>query len=478
MACMPSVAALKALCADLPACDHWSLRYVEANEYVFQVRQGVVQPPRVRHDSGAFLGIFDGTGGGYAATCDVSPSGIRAAAEQALRWAHFLPHRHLACPVTPDSPVDGGQAREHGCHETFFGKAIVQLLTQLAQALNCHRRIIDWGAGLHLRFQRTVLLHSTGSVLEHRCSHLTPDLYAVASRGSEVQRRSFGYDCPRQGGLEQLEALAVSAAAPRVAEEALCLVEAPDCPSTTMDLVLLPGQMALQVHESIGHPLELDRILGDERNYAGGSFVTPEMFGRYRYGSALLNVSFDPLPPRQMASYAYDDDGTRAERRMLIRAGVLERALGGAVSQRRSGLAGVACARADRWNRPPIDRMANLNLEPGASSLAAIIGRVENGVMMETNRSWSIDDQRNKFQFGCECGWLIRDGQVRGLVKNPGYRGVSATFWRNLGAVGDDSTLRVMGLGTCGKGEPNQTMHVGHAAPACLFTGVEVFGRA
>lgn len=475
---MPTVATLKALCADLPACDHWSLRYAESSEYFFQVRQGVVQPPHVRHDSGAFLSVFDDTGGGYAATCDVSPAGIRVAAEQALRWAHFLPKLHLACPVAPDSPGDLGPDREHGSHETFSAKAIVQLLTRLAQALNCHPRIIDWGAGLHLRFQRTVLLSNTGLALEQRFSDLTPDLYAVASRGNEVQHRSFGYDCARQGGLEQLEELAVSAAAPRVAEEALRLVEAPDCPSATMDLVLLPGQMALQIHESIGHPLELDRILGDERNYAGGSFLTPEMFGRYRYGSELLNVSFDPLRPQQMASYAYDDDGTRAERHMLIRAGVLERALGGAVSQRRSGLAGVACARADRWNRPPIDRMANLNLEPGTSSLAAIIGGVENGVMMETNRSWSIDDQRNKFQFGCECGWLIRDGQVRGLVRNPGYRGVSATFWRNLGAVGDGSTLRVMGLSTCGKGEPNQTMHVGHAVPACLFTGVEVFGRA
>ncbi|MGH8582309.1 MAG: TldD/PmbA family protein [Gammaproteobacteria bacterium] len=475
---MPSVATLKALCADLPACERWSLRYVESSEFVFQVRQGVVQPPRVRHDSGAFLSVFDGTGGGYAATCDVSPSGIRTAAEQALRWAHFLAHRHLACPVAPDSPIDSGQAREHGSHETVSGKVLVPLLTKLARDLKCHPRIVDWSAGLHLRFQRTVLLSSTGSMLEQRCSDLTPDLYAVASRASEVQRRSFGHDYARQGGLEQLEALAVSAAAPRVAEEALRLVEAPDCPSASMDLVLLPGQMVLQIHESIGHPLELDRILGDERNYAGGSFVTPEMFGRYRYGSALLNVSFDPFRPQQMASYAYDDDGIRAERRMLIRAGVLERALGGAVSQRRSGIAGVACARAERWNRPPIDRMANLNLEPGTSSLAEIIGRVENGVMMETNRSWSIDDRRNKFQFGCECGWLIRDGQVRGLVKNPGYRGISATFWRSLGAVGDNGTLRVMGLGSCGKGEPNQTMHVGHAAPACLFTGVEVFGRA
>ena len=255
-----------------------------------------------------------------------------------------------------------------------------------------------------------------------------------------------------------------------------------------MDLLLMPDQMMLQIHESIGHPLELDRILGDERNFAGTSFVTLDMFGHYQYGSPLLNVSFDPTRPQQFASYAYDDEGNAAERELLIREGVLVKPLGGALSQARANhllgrsahdsveIGGVANARSSSWNRAPIDRMANINIEPGTSTIDEMIASIERGVMMKTNVSWSIDDSRNKFQFGCEWGRLIENGRPTTIVKNPNYRGVSATFWRSLKAVGDDSTFEVMGTPFCGKGEPNQVIRVGHASPACLFADVDVFG--
>ena len=238
----------------------------------------------------------------------------------------------------------------------------------------------------------------------------------------------------------------------------------------------MPDQMILQIHESIGHPLELDRILGDERNFAGTSFVTLDMFGTYRYGSDLLNVTFDPTRPEELASYAFDDDGTRAEKQYLIRGGILERPLGGTLSQSRAGVAGVANSRADNWNRPPIDRMSNINLEPGASSLEQMIADIERGVLMRTNSSWSIDDSRNKFQFGCEWGQLIENGKLTTVVKNPNYRGISANFWRSLRHVGDASTMQVLGTPYCGKGEPSQIIRVGHASPACVFSNVDVFG--
>jgi predicted Zn-dependent protease len=243
-----------------------------------------------------------------------------------------------------------------------------------------------------------------------------------------------------------------------------------------MDLLLMPSQMALQIHESIGHPLELDRILGDERNYAGTSFVTLDMFGDYHYGSTLLNVTFDPGCSGEAACYSFDDEGTPAERVHLIRNGLLERPLGGAISQARAGLAGTANARACDWDRPPIDRMANLNIEPGEGNLHELAASIERGVLMEDNRSWSIDDSRNKFQFGCELGRLIEDGEFKGVVRNPNYRGVSATFWRSLSAVGERSDFELHGVTNCGKGEPNQMIHVGHASPPCVFRKVEVFG--
>ena len=299
----------------------------------------------------------------------------------------------------------------------------------------------------------------------------------VANAGSQTQiRTGGGARGARQGGLEQLELLGFTEQGKRVAEEALILLEAPECPAGRMDLLLMPSQMALQIHESIGHPLELDRILGDERNYAGTSFVSLDMFGRYRYGSTLLNVTFDPACGGEAACYSFDDEGTPAERVHLIREGVLQRPLGGAISQARAGLAGTANARACDWDRPPIDRMANLNIEPGQGNLGELAAGIERGVLMDTNRSWSIDDSRNKFQFGCELGRLVEDGELKGVVRNPNYRGVSATFWRSLSAVGERADFELHGVTNCGKGEPNQMIHVGHASPPCVFRDVEVFG--
>ena len=197
----------------------------------------------------------------------------------------------------------------------------------------------------------------------------------------------------------------------------------------------------------------------------------------------LLNVSYDPTRPEQLASFGFDDEGQPAQRTLLIERGILKRPLGGAVSlararAQRPGMEGVATTRSASWNRAPIDRMSNLNIEPGSSTLEAMIASIELGVMMRTNVSWSIDDSRNKFQFGCEWGRMIRGGRLAEVVRNPNYRGISATFWRSLTGVGDAATVEVLGTPFCGKGEPNQAIRVGHASPACRFAGVEVFGGA
>jgi len=190
-----------------------------------------------------------------------------------------------------------------------------------------------------------------------------------------------------------------------------------------------------------------------------------------------LNVSFDPTIGHELASYAYDDDGQKAEKVMLIEGGILKQPLGGAYSTARvNGLSGTANARASSWNRPALDRMANLNVEPGEDSFESIIANTERGILMDTNCSWSIDDSRNKFQFGCELGRVIEDGELKDLVRNPNYRGVSETFWRNLSAVGNEDSFEVLGTPYCGKAEPNQVITVGHAAPVCKFNKVDVFG--
>ena len=259
----------------------------------------------------------------------------------------------------------------------------------------------------------------------------------MSENSKETQSRSFhgGRGLCQQVGAEFFKIENFEKSCDEVVQQAVELLSAPNCSDETTHVILAPDQMLLQIHESIGHPLELDRILGDERNYAGWSFVKPTDFGNLQYGSNLMNITFDPTLKGQNASYLFDDTGAPASKEYLIKDGKLLRGLGSLESQKRLGLSGVASQRATSWNRPPIDRMANVNLEPGTSSFDDMIKSVEKGVYMISNRSWSIDDYRNKFQFGCEYGKLIENGKVTKTVRNPNYRGVTTPFWNNLKMV-------------------------------------------
>jgi predicted Zn-dependent protease len=459
--------------------DFWSLRFVEETCEAFAVRKNVPQPLALITDRGVMASVYAGGGYGYAATADTSERGIRDALERAARWARATARyalddsRKLPRPAPLGDYASPSLAAAPPSRGEWY-----ELLQRESEAAGCDSRIVDWETLVDVRHATHRLVTSEGGDVLQRYRFLYGSVSVTAHADGVTQQRSLnGYrGVAQQGGIEILDRFGFVGAGARIAEEALELVAAPNCPSGRMDVLLAPDQMVLQIHESIGHPLELDRILGDERNFAGTSFVTPDMFGTYRYGSEHLNITFDPTRPEELASYAYDDEGTRAERSFLIRDGILERPLGGAISQQRAGLPGVANARADGWNRPPIDRMANLNLEPGAATFDDLVASIERGVLMETNTSWSIDDSRNKFQFGCERARVIENGRVGHVVKNPNYRGVSAEFWRSLAHVGNADTIRVLGTPYCGKGEPSQTIRVGHASPACVFTNVDVFG--
>ena len=285
--------------------------------------------------------------------------------------------------------------------------------------------------------------------------YVGPGFRVIAQDGNIVQSRSYTDQC-QQAGMENFNQDRVVSKCEDLSREVVELLTAEDCPTEKMDLVLHSDQMLLQIHESIGHALEVDRILGDERNYAGWSFVNLEDFGKLKYGSDLMNITFDPTIPEEFASYGFDDSGNKASKEFIIKDGVLLRGLGGLESQERSKLDGVANVRACSWNRAPIDRMANLNLEPGNSTFKDIISSVEKGIFMQTNRSWSIDDFRNKFQFGCEYAQLIENGEITKTVKNPNYRAISTPFWNSLKMVGNQDTFGVYGTPYCGKGEPNQ----------------------
>jgi predicted Zn-dependent protease len=461
------------------AADFWSLRVTDERAEMLSVRKNVVQPPSMVADCGAMLTVYAGGGCGYAATSDLSQAGLQRALERAADWARAAAPRSLIDFRSLPRPAPRGtyaspDTETRGWSQSEWHDVLARESSQAA----FDARIVDWEATVETRTAEHRYLTSAGGDVRQRYRFVMPNISVIAHANGDTQTRTLnGYrGLAQQGGEAMLERFAFVGAGRRLAEEALQLLGAPNCPADKMDVLLMPDQMVLQIHESIGHPLELDRILGDERNFAGTSFVTLDMFGTYRYGSELLNVTFDPTRPEELASYAFDDDGTAAEKAYLIRDGILERPLGGGISQARAGLPGVANSRADNWNRPPIDRMANINLEPGNATLADMIGGIERGVLMATNSSWSIDDSRNKFQFGCEWGQMIENGKLTQVVKNPNYRGISASFWRSLTRLGDAATVQVLGTPYCGKGEPSQVIRVGHASPACVFSAVDVFG--
>ena len=458
--------------------EFFSLRYVRESGQYLSVRKNVAEPPSFSHDQGAMLTVRLRGIEAYAATNDLSQAGLQAALDRAEAQAQLIAGHALL-----------NLSQEPVCHERadFFSPDLDQAFPSLSEcfallgaesaAVPKDERLVSWVVSLGLNHVEQIYLNSAGAELRRAQRFVYPGMGVTAYDGNDSQSRSLGREnFGQQGGADVISRCGLIGAAPQVADQALQLLLAPNAPVGKRDLLLMPDQMILQIHESIGHPLELDRILGDERNYAGTSFVKASDFGSLQYGSKLLNVTFDPTIPEELASYRFDDDGTPAYKEYLIREGLLLRPLGGALSQFRSGLEGVANSRACGWNRPPIDRMANLNIEPGDQSLEQMIGGIESGIMMATNRSWSIDDARNKFQFGCEWGQLIEEGELKGVVKNPNYRGISDQFWRNLSAVGDASTFKVLGTPNCGKGEPNQVIRVGHASPACVFSQIDVFG--
>ena len=292
----------------------------------------------------------------------------------------------------------------------------------------------------------------------------------------ETQRRSYPGVLGHFGtrGWELVDELDLPGNALRLAEEARALLTAPVCAPATTDLILASDQMALQIHESVGHAVELDRILGWEAAFAGTSWLDLAQIGGLRFGSEVMNIVADATIPGALGSFGYDDEGTPAQRVDIVREGMWVGTLSGRDSAALAGVPAGGMVRGDGYNRLPMVRMTNVGLVPGESSLEEMIAATEDGILMETNRSWSIDDKRLNFQFGCEIGWEIKNG-VRGrMVRNPTYTGIGPQFWASLDMVGNDSECTVWGLPHCGKGQPLQVGHTGHPAVPGRFRNVRV----
>ncbi len=460
--------------------DWVGLRYVDEATTFRWVRDGKPQVNDRSRTKGIMVEVLTEGQFAYSATSRVDIQSVQSAAEKALSMARAAAPYSIHQFTSDARPVAKGSFNSpyQKVESSVSAGEINELLIKSCETLKVSEKIVSTNALAQMVNSEQLFVSSNGSNIEQQFLMVTTGSMAVAQDGPVVQKRSDSGMRARswQIGMESLDETRMMEDSCWVGEQAVELLTAEECPTGSMDLMLAPDQMMLQIHESVGHPLEIDRILGDERNYAGWSFVRLNDFGKLRYGSDLMNITFDPAVPHELASYNFDDGGAKAEREYIIKDGILQRGLGGIESQIRSAVPGVANFRASSWNRAPIDRMANLNLEPGDSTVDELVSSIDKGVYMQSNRSWSIDDYRNKFQFGCEYAKLIENGKITKTVRNPNYRGISNSFWNNLKAVGDKDSFEVYGTPNCGKGEPNQVIRVGHASPPCVFADVEVFG--
>lgn len=460
--------------------DFVAFKFIKEKTRDYSVRNGKTEELHEFNDQGLMIEVMINGHIGYGGTCELTQEGIKKAFNKA---------RSMTTATSPHAIFQFDKnirPAAKGTYETFRKikldklslASLFDFLKKTSLALKKNDLIIAAVSDAMLIECTQNYFSSEGAEFSQEFDIIVNSLSATASDGKESQTRSLhgGRGNCLQGGAEHLDLNLALKDCDEISTQALELLTAENCPSETCDLILAPDQMLLQIHESIGHPLELDRILGDERNFAGWSFVQPQDFGTLQYGSPLMNVVFDPTVPNELASYKFDEIGNPAEKKYLIQNGKLLAGLGSLESQARSQISGVANARASSWNRAPIDRMANINLTGGDLSLNQMISQVERGVLMYANRSWSIDDYRRKFQFGCEYAKLIENGKVTKTLKNPNYRGVTVPFWNSLKALTDNSTVEAYGSPYCGKGEPSQIIRVGHSSPYALFKNIEVFG--
>jgi len=326
--------------------------------------------------------------------------------------------------------------------------------------------------------RETKIFASTeGAFTEQELFESGAGIEATATSPDDVQNRSYPNSFGRHqgaGGYEYIEALQLDRHAARIGDDAVALLRAPQCPSGVKTLILDASQTALQIHESCGHPTELDRVFGMEAAYAGTSFMTPEKLNHLRYGSPNVTITADALTPTGLGTFGWDDEGVPAQRTFLIDQGLFVGYLTSRETARVLGQQSNGTMRADGWNRIPLIRMTNVNLEPGDSSLEEMVAGTRDGIYMETNRSWSIDDKRLNFQFGTQLAYEILDGKRGRMLKNATYAGITPEFWNACDAVAGKAEWTVWGLANCGKGQPPQVAHVAHGAAPARFQNVKV----
>jgi TldD protein len=423
---------------------------------------------------------------GFAAVPEWTADGVARAAREAVAVARASARlagpavRLAAMPVAPGGNSDTTEYRTPMKIDPF---AIP--IPELVAILQGWHELAMRTAGItntsgHMDFRREEKwFQSTDGPARHQIIVQTGSGFSCSVRKSRRESATRSYPSgPGQyatGGFEIVQSIPYEREIPRIAAQAVALLSAPEAPAGPADLVLSSDLVSLQIHESIGHPLELDRVYGSERNFSGTSFATTDKLNGLRYGSELITVHADATAPWGLGTFGFDDEGVPAQKYPLIEKGMLVGYLTSRETAARLGLPrSGGCARAEGWQNLPLVRMTNINLEPGSGSPADLIAGIDRGLYIEGTSSWSIDDRRENFQLAGEVGWVIEGGKIRHLVKGPRYRGNTVTFWNACDGIAGRDHYYIWGTPNCGKGQPGQNMRTGQGASHARFRQIEV----
>ena len=458
------------------------VRAVESKDRALSTKNG--KPGHISSAESMGLGIRVLAGGcwGFAATDNVTKAGVESAAALAVAIAR-------SSAMAKKKDVELGPEDQHKCVWTSacqidpFSVTVEEqlgLLLAIDSALRGNPGVTLAQTSMGFQRSRQVFVSSIGSIIDQTRTVSGAGFEVYSFKNDEIQKRSYPNSFGgqhQQKGYELIHELKLLDNAPRVADEAVALHAADRCPEGTFDIILDSSQLGLQIHESIGHPIELDRVLGTEANYAGMSFLTLDQLNRLRYGSEIVNVVCDARAEHGpgLGTFAFDDEGVPGQSVDIIRDGrftgyMTSRETAAAVGQRKSN----GTMRANGWARLPLIRMTNVSLVPGEQTLDEVFGGVGHAIYLETNKSWSIDDKRYNFQFGCEIGWEIRGGKRARMLKNPTYSGITTEFWNSCAAIANRDHWTLWGVPNCGKGQPEQVIGTGHGASPSRFHNIKV----
>lgn len=454
--------------------DYGDVRAVMRESESIVLKNGIIEAITRYSDAGFGVRVLKDSAWGFASSNEIK----KAVADRVVRNALSIAR---ASGLVRTNEIDlTALPPQHGTYRTEitadpFTISLndkIELLLRCDQAMRREKMVKISEASLDFHKNTVYFASTDGSYITQEFIQSGGHIKAYAMDKGEMQSRSYG-DYGQQG-YEFIKAMDFAGHAPRVAAEAVALLDAEQCPQMKTTVILDGDQMVLQVHESCGHPVELDRVLGTEASYAGTSFLTLDKLGKFRYGSDLVTIVADATVPGGLGTFGWDDEGVPGQRVHLVKNGMFVGYLSSRETASIIGRKSGGAMRADGWNRIPLIRMTNINLEPGSWKLDDMIRDTKDGLFMSTNKSWSIDDRRLNFQFGCEYARKIENGRLTRVYKNPTYAGITPEFWKDCDAIADRDSWRMHGTPNCGKGEPGQTMSVGHGTTPARFRNLQV----